>query len=779
MVPARFSFRLSTRLISILFLALAAQGFSPVRAMEQGPGPVYSSVTGTVLDPDGRPVANAEVLLTQAASVAARARTDGSGAFRADRLPPGRYDVHVALEGFRADPLPIAIAGGEARRVEIRLHLSAVSESVVVSASQLDVPLSLVADSASVITARDIEARQLETVADALRLVPGLDVARNGGRGSVTSVFARGGESDYSLVLINGVRVNAFGGGFDFSQLPSSNVERIEAVRGPGSALFGSDAIGSVVQIVTRRGGKPRADATLEAGSLATTRLTASSSGSRGRWNWGGAIERVSSDGFTGIAPATGERVSNDDYRSHQATGTATWRGAGGAELAFNGGWVWSDRGYPGPFGSNPLGIFTAVDRLSRGVADTRQAAASLVAPLAKGRVRQHLQVAWFDLASDFTSLYGLSSSGTRRLTARSQTDVSLGADTKLSAGVDLQHERAESNFITGAASSPVPIVRNLVGVFAEVRHQRGSRLTMSGGVRVENVSRDALDGSPNPYTPRPPFPAAVDRAINPKASASYLLYAGGRRGDGGPHAPLAVSWVRVRGSAGTGMRAPDALEIAFTDNPDLKPERSRSGEIGVETAVAGGQAVVELTYFSNRYDDLIVAVGPAMRDASQYQTDNIANARSQGLELGAHLRTGWGLDAHVAYTWLDTAILAVDRTSGEAPPPFHVGDALLRRPRHAGSIDLVFARGRFTAYSELGARGRTLDVEPSYGAFGGLFWNPGFVTTRCGASWRLVPAVEIVARVDNVFDRRYEETFGFPAPGRTLMAGVRVAAGR
>ena len=794
MVPARFSLRFSIRLISILFVALGAQGLSPLSAMdpvspvyassrvEQGPDPVYSSVTGTVLDPDGRPVAHAEVLLTQAASIAARARSDESGAFRADRLPPGRYEVHVALDGFRADPLPIAIAGGEAHRVEIHLHLSAVSESVVVSASQLDVPLSLVADSASVITARDVEARQLETVADALRLVPGLDVARNGGRGSVTSVFARGGESDYSLVLVNGVRVNAFGGGFDFSQMPSSNVERIEVVRGPGSALFGSDAIGSVVQIVTRQGGKPRAEATLEAGSLATTRLTASSSGSRGQWNWGGAVERVSSDGFTGIAPATGERVSNDDYRSHQATGTATWRAAGGAELALNGGWVWSDRGYPGPFGSNPLGIFTAVDRLSRGVADTRQAAASLVAPLANGRVRQHLQVAWFDLASDFTSLYGLSSSGTRRLTARSQTDVSLGADTKLSAGLDLQHERAESNFITGAASSPVPILRNLIGVFAEVRHQRGSRLTMSGGVRVENVSRDVLDGSPNPYTPRPPFPAVVDRAINPKASASYLLYANDAGAGTASHAGSGfsrIAWVRVRGSAGTGMRAPDALEIAFTDNPDLKPERSRSGEIGVETAMAGGQAIVELTYFSNRYDDLIVAVGPAMRDASQYQTDNIANARSQGLEFGAHLRTGWGLDAHVAYTWLDTAVLAVDRTGGEAPPPFHVGDALLRRPRHAGSIDLVFARGRFTAYSELGARGRTLDVEPSYGAFGGLFRNPGFVTTRCGASWRLAPAIEIVARVDNLFDRRYEETFGFPAPGRTLMAGVRVAAGR
>lgn len=116
MVPARFLFRFSIRLVSIVCVALVGQGFTPARAMDQGSNPVHSSVTGTVLDPDGRPVANAEVLLTQAASVAARARTDASGAFRADWLPAGRYEVHVALEGFRADPLPIAVAGGESRR---------------------------------------------------------------------------------------------------------------------------------------------------------------------------------------------------------------------------------------------------------------------------------------------------------------------------------------------------------------------------------------------------------------------------------------------------------------------------------------------------------------------------------------------------------------------------------------------------------------------------------------------------------------------------------------
>ena len=99
------------------------------------------------------------------------------------------------------------------------------------------------------LTREDLDARQITTLGDALRLVPGFAVARNGGPGTVTSVFPRGGESDYTLVLVDGVRTNAFGGGLDLSQVPIADAERIEVVRGPQSALYGSDAIGGVVQV--------------------------------------------------------------------------------------------------------------------------------------------------------------------------------------------------------------------------------------------------------------------------------------------------------------------------------------------------------------------------------------------------------------------------------------------------------------------------------------------------------------------------------------------------
>jgi outer membrane cobalamin receptor len=297
--------------------------------------------------------------------------------------------------------------------------------------------------------------------------------------------------------------------------------------------------------------------------------------------------------------------------------------------------------------------------------------------------------------------------------------------------------------------------------------------------VRAEQIRRDTLEADPSGFLPRPAFTPDTVISVNPKVSASYLLRkaAGDRRGRG--FAAFSPGATRLRLAAGTGIRPPDALEIAFTDNPHLKPERSRSIEAGVEQGFAGGAVVVAATGFSNRYEDLIVAVGPDFRDASRFRTDNISNARSLGLELAASSRTAWGLEAHVAYTFLDTAILAVDRGHGQAPSPFRAGDWLLRRPRHQASLDVAFVRARASAFVQIGSRGRLLDVEPSYGTYGGLFGNRGYTSVNTGASVRLTGRVEVIGRVSNLLDRRFEETLGFPAPGRTVTIGVRIAAGR
>ena len=728
-----------------------------------------AELSGTVVDPIGWPVPHASVLLSRAGAVTATTKTDAVGHFDFTKLETGQYELRVAVPGFRSAVARVEVETDEARHVTILLHVSAIAESVVVSAAHVDRPLSRTPDSVTVIDADDLRVRQIETVSDVLRLVPGLTVTQGGGRGSVASLFPRGGESNFTLVMIDGVRVNTFGGGFDFAHLPVANIERIEVVRGAQSALYGSDAIGTVVQIITYRSGPPRTSGRVEGGGFGTTRAAGSVTGSQGPWSWSAAGERLATDGFTGVAPSIGERVTNDDYQRNDASFSFGWDGGRNILIRGFGRLSSFERGFPGPFGSDPLGNVAAIDTVSRGKNDVRLFSFNAAFPW-NARITQHLQVSLSDLDGTFTSPFGTSESESRRVTVRGQADVVIWSNLGLSIGSELHREGAESTFITGPDAGRVPVERRVAGAFGEMRYEAGDRLYVTAGVRVEQIRRDALLPDPNAFAPRPTFAAESFVSANPKLSVAYFLK---------PDTQRERHWTRLHGSVGTGIRPPDAFEIAFTDNPSLKPERNRSVDVGIEQTFGGGALVIDATGFFNRYDDLIVAVGQSLRDASQFRTDNISNARARGLELAASARTPWGLEAAVTYTWLDTEILAVDRLSDEAPTPFQVGEALLRRPRHQGALDLVYQQGSVTAFGQFVTRGQSLDVEPSFGAFGGLFTNSGYGVVNLGGTFTVRKGLDLFARITNLLDRPYEEAFGFPALGRSALIGMRVATGR
>lgn len=729
--------------------------------------PLYAGpLTGRVIDPGGRAVPGAQIILTGERTPLRTTITDAAGHFTLMAPDRGRYEVRVALEGFHADPVAVQASAAARDLGALTLAISAVSESVVVSAAQVDIPLSQASSSVTVITAAEIAERQLHSVADALRSVPGFTVTGAGGYGAVTSVFPRGGESDYTLVFVDGVQANGFGGEFDFAHLSTANVERIEVVRGPQSALFGSNAIGAVVRIVTRRGGPVSGGAAIEAGSFGTMRASAATSGSRGRWEWGASAERLGSDGMNGRRSAAGLDIVNDDYLRQSVSASGGWRGADGAVVRVDGRFARDDRGFPGPFGSNPVGAYTAIDRVSRGQYDRSQVALSGTLPV-RERVRLHAQAGLNRVTGDFTSPFGPSESSSRRVIARVQSDVAVAAGFDVSAGADFLAERAGSTFITGTTFQQIPVERTVTGYFAEARWHPDPRLFVTAGVRLDAIHRRALESNPDPFSPRPALPAESILSANPKIAAAYFV----RQGSG--------TFTKLRGAAGTGIRPPDGFEVAFTDNPSLKPERSRSIEAGIDHALAGGRLLFEATGFINEYDDLIVAVG-SFAESSRFRTDNISNARARGVELAGTGRTRIGaanLSARLTYTLLDTEVLAVDGGDG-APPPFTVGDPLIRRPRHQASLDLALTAGRLSAFVRGGARARALDVEPSLGTFGGLFFSEGYSVWNAGASWRLLHGLEIFGRVDNLFDRSYEEALGFPALGRGAHVGLRVAAG-
>lgn len=724
-----------------------------------------ASITGRVLDPQLQPVARASVQVDGPLGTVAASVTDREGRFLFEALPPGQWHVLVLADGLRAEPCPVTVVASDAIDLTVRMQVSAVRESIVVSASHVETPLSRLPTSTTVITDEELRALQVEAASDALSLVPGLHVARSGGRLGLTSVFPRGGESDYTLVAVDGLRLNGFGGAFDFGGLPSADIERLEVVRGPQSAVFGADAIGGIVHVITRQGGPLRAQALGEAGAFATTRVEASAAGTHGVFQWGGALERASSEGFTGLAPGTLERVTNDD--GHAESGSFS---AGVVRPGFS---VRSHvrassttRGYPGPFGLDPNGTFGGVDHLSRGTTTTR--AGGVTASWTASRVRARGEIGRAQIDGRFASPFGDARSETARTDGRVHFDVALGAGTSASAGVELVSEHGGSTYVTGERGQAVPVARRVAGTYAEVRLEPTSRLFASAGLRVERIRRLPLEGDPSAFAPRPGFDDDTVVSLNPRIAAGWFLRPAGSGG-----------WTRLHASAGTGIRPPDVFEIAFTDNPSLAPERSRSVDAGVEYAAAGGRLVLDLTWFANRYDDLIVAVGQSFADASRFRTDNIANARARGAEVSGSLRAGWGGRLRGSYTFLATEVLSVDGRSGVAPPPFSPGDRLVRRPRHSASIDAIASRARWSAFARVGWRGAVLDVDPTLGAFGGKLTAAGYAVADAGAALRLGRRLEVFARMRNLFDAAYEEVLGYPAPGRHVMAGLRVAAGR
>lgn len=717
-------------------------------------------VEGVVVDPNNRPVGGVRIHLDRDTAPDIADTTDDRGRFAFEMLDAGHYELRAFADGFAARAVSLTLRGDETREVTLRLRISPISESMIVSASQVEQARSELGDSVSSFTDLELRARQIDSIAEALRLVPGVTVAQSGGHGSVTSLFPRGGESNYTLVLVDGVRVNDFGGAFDFSHVGVTSLERLEVVRGPQSALFGSDAIGGVVQIVTKRGGPTRVVGSYEQGELDTRRFAADAAGSVGRWRWGAGAERRSSDGFTGIAPATGERVSNDDYARTTLTGSGGYQ-TRRDQITMVGHWGRNERGFPGPYGSDPNETYPGVDRISRG--DNETYGAALTASRAwtpAFRTRGALSTSARE--SGFVSPFGSSASDTRLTNVRLQADYVTSAELAFSAGAETQLEHAGSSFITGHGGQPLDVERRATGLFGELRWTAG-RVSLTAGVRGDYFRRARLEGNDDPFEPRPDLGTDTLTSVNPKVAVTYLVHAS-------PNA-----WTRLRGSAGTGIRPPDAFEIAFTDNPALAPERSRSGDIAIEQGLAGGRLIIDAALFVNRYDDLIIPVGRSFQDASQFRTDNISNARAHGLELSVATRPSAGLSVRAGYTWLDSAILASDGSSGEAPAPFNVGDALLRRPRHRGFIDAVYAVGRLAAFARLDARGEALDVDPTNGAFGGTVIAAGYSVFDTGASFRFWRGVELLGRVTNLFDREYEESLGFPALGRSLTMGVRV----
>src|ERR1700743_1121970 len=272
----RFSLHSSVRLVFFVLLAIAS--FSIVRAQSAG-------IHGKILDPLGTPVASAKVVLIQEGredKTLADGTSSADGAYQLPTPAGGRFAVRVEAPGF--DPQTsefVYVGANKSADIDVGLRIGTLSQQIVVSATGSPVPETQIGASVSVIDRSDLENQHQLNIADALRTLPGLQIAQTGERGGTTSLFVRGGQSDFNKVLIDGIPANDIGGAFNFADLSSTGVDQVEILRGPNSVLYGPDAIASVINITTPRGTtiEPEFNYSIDGGNFDSFRNDVSVSG--------------------------------------------------------------------------------------------------------------------------------------------------------------------------------------------------------------------------------------------------------------------------------------------------------------------------------------------------------------------------------------------------------------------------------------------------------------------------------------------------------------------
>ena len=712
-------------------------------------------LTGRVADATGRPLPRARVRALDAS---------GRPLVETLTLPDGTFTIETnasdcrleaSLTGFATASLPCATSA------EFKLALAPLHEAVLVTATRGETPASQLAASASVFPLEEIERRNTPPVADLLVTSPGVMLSRSGGYGNVTSIFVRGGESNYNKVLLDGIPLNEPGGTFNFSNVTSENLDRVEIVRGAHSALFGSDAMTSVIQMFTRRAGvgeAPQFGGDLEGGSYGTWRTRASARGTAGAFDYS----------FSGAHFATDNRVPNNEFENDTATASvgyqfsprASLRGVFRAEVG--------DAGTPGQtaFGRPDMdaqferrdlvgGVSFLQDisaavrhRATYGLAATRQSSENLVedppyTPGFEGRAAPF----------EFSDFLFHSRNTLRRHYATYQADWTIrGASLstgvhQLTGAVDWDGERGSLEDVLAGTSTEIS--RNNFGL--SVQHQGSwTRIFTTVGVRLEDND-------------------SFGRSAAPRGSVAVIA----RRSDG----PFGETKLKVSG--GKGIKEPTALQSFstspfFLGNPELEPEEAVSFEFGIEQRFAQSRGRLDVVWFDNRFEN-IIATRTISFSPFTSQFFNIGKTEARGLELVAAAAPHPAIEARGGYTFLDSEVTE-SRTPDD--PVFGIGQSLFRRPRHSGFVVVAATAGRLSLSVAGVFVGPRVDSDFS-ALIPAMVENDGFSTWDATGAVRLTRALALTFAVMNLADADYMEPLGYVALGRRATVGVRIATGR
>lgn len=607
---------------------------------------------------------------------------------------------------------------------------------VVVTATRTPTPRSEIASSLTVVTSADIERRELRSLPDALREVPGLSVIQSGGPGGETSVFIRGTNSDHVLVLIDGVEANdpSNPSGFDFGQILIDDIERIEVLRGPQSSLYGSDAVGGVINLITRAPGQgpARASARIEAGSLGTFDQAASASGGASAWGYAASLSHYRSED-TPVTPSellpAGLRATGDAYDNVSASGRLRAMLSPTTELGLTALYTRSILRFTG----DDFSVFPSVPAAAQSVQDRGELFARVEArqSLFDGRLKSVLGAAL-----------------TQWRTHEQDPDLGFGAP--------------EPTISDGT--------RTTVDWQGDLALRRGETLVLGLGdksYRLDKVDRPAREED------RWAFAELQSEPLAGLSTAASLRFDDYRREGSVTTWHVGATWTapstgtKLSATAGSAFKAPTLADLfvsfpafGFFANPNLKPERSTGWDVGFEQPLANDRLRFGATYFRNDITDLIEpSFDPVTFTSSLI---NVDRARTSGVESFVSVRASDALDLRADYTFTDARDLAT-------------GLQLLRRPRDMASATVDWRAADRLSLSATGRWvGSWIDANRSF-SVPRLNAAPYAVFDLAG-QYRLSGGVAAFARVENLFDRRYQQPVGFLRPGRGVFVGVRFA---
>jgi vitamin B12 transporter len=623
-------------------------------------------------------------------------------------------------------------------------------KDLVVTATRLPTPSDAVTSSVTVITGDQIRAQGLRFVQDALREVPGASVVQTGSYGGVSSLFLRGGESDYVKVLVDGIPVNQSGGGYSWANLTTDNIDRVEVLRGPASVVYGSDAVTGVVQVFTRTGQGPTSvEGSAEAGTFGSV---------NGNIGIRGGTDRVSYSAGAGRISTDGTYPFNNDYGNTVLSSRIIARPDAKSDLAFSGRWSDNRYRFPTDFAGAlaDSNQFNGERALALGVDLGRRMGERYELRLSGSGSRRDGE---FDDAMDNaadTVGFGFASHRDSRsdrgnldarLSAFLTPALTLTAGTQIERETERQTGQTTSNFdgIATTPDTPFDRGRTTVGAYVQGVVDLASGLALDLNARLDDNS-------------------AFGTFATYRAGTSYRLRTG----------------TRFRASLGRAFKAPTFCE-QFCNAPfvvgdsALRPERSFSWEAGVEQSMRSGQLVLWATYFDQRFKDMILYDGSSPPEEPTYF--NGAAAYARGIETGLTASLPGHIGASASYTYL----LAKATDDGGMPSPsFAGGERQIRRPTHSGELALrASVTERVTIGGSVTYVGSRDDVDfnqfpsqrvtlPAY-ALVDLAGEIQLLRGGAGA-----PQVSGILRVENLLNQRYDQVVGFTGRPRGVFGGAR-----